>query len=167
MNTFFKKAAAVLLSFVLLLSSFGMNNLSSLAVTDENNVSGGGGNPSGSATAGKASYHNTGTMWKISVYVAKKDTVTNSSAYTLTKDYHKFGYTFWLCRDGYGVDEMSSDSLNKLYLELGNKEEYANQGASFTQAKYTAVKNRVFLGSDYGLVQAPNIVPIVNNFGYQ
>lgn len=142
-----------------------MNNLSSLAVTDENNVSGGGGNPSGSATAGKASYHNTGTMWKISVYVAKKDTVTNSSAYTLTKDYHKFGYTFWLCRDGYGVDEMSSDSLNKLYLELGNKEEYANQGASFTQAKYTAVKNRVFLGSDYGLVQAPNIVPIVNNFG--
>ena len=60
-------------------------------------------NPVGSATPGKASYSPYAQMWKISVYVAKKDTVTNSSMYSLTDDYYKFGETFWLYGDDMGV----------------------------------------------------------------
>lgn len=134
------------------------------AVTDENNVGGGTGNPVGSAKEGRASYTNVNTMWKISVYVARRDTVTNAGSYTLTDDYYKFGYTFWLYRDGYAIDNFSTDQLSRLYLELNNKEEYVNGGASFTQARYSSVSGRVFKGSAEGLT-GQNAVPVINNFG--
>lgn len=165
MNRIWKKAVVFVLASIVFLSCFAVGLFRMIAAnTDENNVVGGTGNPEGRAPEGSASYHNTGTMWKISVYVAKKDTVTSSSAYTLTEDYHKFGYTFWLYRDDYGVDEMTGENLGRLYLELNNKEEYVNQHAAFTQGKYDTVKERIFKGSVYGLT-GENQVPVINNFG--
>lgn len=124
-------------------------------------------NPVGSATPGKASYSPYAQMWKISVYVAKKDTVTNSSEYSLTDDYYKFGETFWLYGDDMGVEQVIDYGIKpeKIYLELHNKEEYVNQGAKFIQAKYPDIKGRVFKGSENGF-SGSDKVPLVHNFPY-
>ena len=159
----FKRVLSLMLVFCLLFTS----SFSYAAMTDENNVTGGTSNPDGAASSGNASYTSSSQMWKISVYVAKKDTVTNSSSYTLTNDYHKFGYTFWLYRDDYGLDQLNAAGIDKskLLFELGNKEEYVNGGASFQQAKYSSISGRIFKGSENGLVSGNNVVPLINGLG--
>jgi hypothetical protein len=122
-------------------------------------------NPVGSATPGKANYSPYAQMWKVSVYVAKTDTVTNSAEYRLSEDYHKFGETFWIYGDGMGVEQVINYGVSpeKIYLELHNKEEYVNGKAKFIQAKYSDLKGRVFKGSENGF-DGKNAVPSVHNF---
>ncbi|MBQ8165361.1 MAG: hypothetical protein IJZ94_06060 [Clostridia bacterium] len=174
MDRLLSKIITLVLIVALLVT--GMSSSYCLAAyEDEDNVTGGDnfsfssgwdGTPSSDAWTFKSQ-----AMWKVSVYVAKdSSTHYDTAGANLTNDYYKFGYTFWLYRDGYGPETTEdggvSSLLEKTVVDFYNKEEYLRGGKSYTEKTYNSLKNRFFAGSDYGLnLSSKKNVPFIPGFG--
>ncbi len=156
------------------------------AITDENDLISDEGAVIGGAT-GNGSYMNVYCMWKVSVYVGKSDSLSHSSAeqdfdaqlgtQKLSRDYYKFGNSFYLYKDanhGAGLAAANYQASN-FFLTVRDKqwyrdhfEEYRNGSMQasefFKQGTYAELSSICFNGQNYGFT-GDNEVPDIPNFG--
>lgn len=160
-----KKIFTIVITAVLLISML----INGYAIDETNNETGTdiGLNTAdpGDAQVVNSSIQQSTTMWKISVYVAKNDTVEKSANETLTDNYYQFGSTFWIYRrsGAYAVELSDKD-----YIATPNKEEYLRgNDRHFRKGTKSSLSYRIFAGEDYGFTGENDSlrVPYVPNCG--
>lgn len=124
-----KKLTAILLSFVMLLSAM------SITAYADDNVTGGGGSTS-DAEDGYAWYNTPEYLWKVSLYVGKRDNVNKTSS--LVNDYYLVGNTsIYMRRSGWTL------ASNTQFAQYNKPKYYAGQGLAKNSLPQIITDSRV------------------------
>lgn len=132
-NSKFKKILSIILALIVV---FGTIPTSVLPVSAADNADGSGGSDGNDTSNG--SYNTEDCMWKVSVYVALKDTVnaeTSGSAYSLsTSNWTQYGDTIYLMRSN--NSRMNGRLSNSIFF-WGDKVDLMKQSTSASQVSLT------------------------------